>query len=226
MATRFYFTRISSGASYSTGAGWEDTISGNLVRLQLLRKTALPTLSTLTDTSSTVPITTTQDILNAKFVSDPIPPQRIIGTVSLVIRCSEDATTTNATLAVQIRVLSQDLNTQRGILFSNFDQDTEFALTASAATRIVNAQAVTELTTQPGDRIAVEMGVHATAPSVAGSAVLRYGTSAATDFALTSGLTTDLNPWIEFSQDIWDADLNNYQFVKVGDGMSTTEKIR
>ena len=227
MATRFYFTTEAFPLNPSTGTGWEQTVDGDAFRKKLLRKTALSTLSTLANQSVTVPITTTQDILSGKFYSDPIPPQRITGTVSIVIRCSENATTNNATLAVQIRVVSTDGNTQRGILFSNFNNDTEFALTASAATRIVNAQALTAVTTQPGDRIVVEMGVHAAAPTAAGSAILRFGNSAASDFALTSALTTDLNPWIEFSDTIWPGDLNNYRFVNSADrAISVTEKIR
>lgn len=226
MATRFYFPAEGSGTpniSPSFDAGWEQTGQGT--RLKLLRKSGLSTLSTIANNGTrTVPITTTQDILCNQFVSDPIPAQRIIGTVSLVIRVRESAATANVTLAVVVKVVSQDGGTVRGTLFSTFNTDTEFPTTA--ATRIVNAQAVTELTTQPGDRLVVEIGGHAAGPTAATTYTMRQGNSAATDFALTSALTTDLNPWFEMSQNIWGGVENNYSFVRVGDGMSVSEKIR
>jgi hypothetical protein len=55
---------------------------------------------------------------------------------------------------------------------------------------------------------------------------MRQGNSAASDFALTAALTTDLNPWMEFSTDIFGTKLNNYQSARVGDGMSGAERIR
>jgi hypothetical protein len=225
MATRFYLPAEGSGApsvSPAFDAGWEQT--GQATRLKLLRKTGLTTLSTLADTGTrTVPITTTQDILCNQWVSDWIPPQRITGTVSYVSRVLESALTANVSLALVVRVVNDD-TTVRGTLFSNFNLDTEFA--ATAATRIANAQAVTALTTLPGDRLVIEVGGHAAAPTAATTYTMRFGTSAATDFALTTALTTDLNPWIEFSQDIWATSLNNYSFVRGGDGLGFGERTR
>jgi hypothetical protein len=227
-ATRFYFPAEGSGApgiSPAADAGWEQT--GQMTRLKLLNKVQLATLSTLADDGTrTVPITTTQDIVCNQFISGPIPPQIIDTscTFSMVIRVLESALTANVTLAVVVRVLSSDGGTIRGTLFSNFNSDTEFA--ATAATRIVSAAAVTAVTTQPGDVLCVEVGGHAAGPTAATTYTMRQGTSAATDFALTTALTTDLNPWCEFSKDLFNVDNQNYKFLKVGDGMSTGEKIR
>lgn len=227
-ATRFYYPAEGSGTpniSPAFDAGWEQT--GQATRLKLLHKPKLTTLSTLADdTTRTVPITTTQDILCNQFVSDPIPPQRIDTscTLSSVIRVLASATTENATLAFVVKIVSQDGTVVRGTLLSNFTTGATFV--ATAATRILAASAVTAVTTQPGDRIVVELGAHAAAPSTAGTYTMRQGNSVATDFALTSALTTDLNPWIEFSTDLFATSFNNYQSVKVGDGMSTGERIR
>ena len=227
-ATRFYLPAEGSGApsvSPAFDAGWEQTAQAT--RLKLLNKLNLSALSTLTDTGTrTVPITTSQDILCNQFVSDPLPPQRFLTdtTVSAVIRVLASATTENATLAVVVKVVSQDGGTLRGTLFSTFSTDTTFL--ATAATRILAASALTALTTQSGDRLVVEIGAHANAPTTAGTYTMRQGNSAATDFALTTALTTDLNPWVEFSSDILGTQLNNYQFIKAGNGMSVTEKIR
>ncbi len=226
MPTRFYMPAEGSGVpniSPAFDAGWEQT--GQATRLKLLRKTTLSSLSTLANTGTrTVPITTTQDILCDQFVSDPIPAQRIIGTFSYVSRVLESALSANVVLDLVLRVCSQDGTVIRGTLFSVFNVDTEWPTTA--ATRIQGAIAVTPLTTQPGDRLVLEVGGRPIAPSAATTYTMRFGNSASTDFALTTALTTDLNPWMELSQDIWDADTNNYQFVRVGDGMSTSERIR
>ena len=213
-ATRFYFPAEGSGTpniSPAFDAGWEQT--GQATRLKLLLKNKLSTLSTIADNSTrTVPITTTQDILCNQFVSDPIPPQRIDTSVlfSAVIRVFESATTANVTLAVVCKIVDA-AGTARGTLFSTFNTGTEWPLTASAATRIVSQTAVTALTTQVGDRIVVEIGGHAAAPTAATTYTMRQGNSAASDFALTAALTTNLNPWCEFSDDLFAMDNNNYR---------------
>jgi len=229
-ATRFYFPAEGSGTppvSPAFDAGWEQ--NGQATRLKLLYKKGLSVLSALANTGTrTVPITTTQDILCNQFVSEPIPPQIFDTSIlfSLVIRVLESATTANVTLAVLAKVFSQDGQTARGTLFSTFNVDTEFGTTA--ATRIVAQTAVTLLTTRPGDRIVIEIGGHAAAPSAATTYTMRQGNNNASDFALTSGLTTDLNPWCEFSNDLFASPFNNFQHPKaVSAGViSTTEKIR
>lgn len=227
-ATRFYFPAEGSGApdiSPAFDAGWEQT--GQATRLKLLYKKTLSVLSTLADDGTrTVPITTTQDILCNQFVSAPIPPCRIDASclVSSVIRVLASATTENCTLAYIVKVVSNDGTVVRGTLISNFSAGASFV--ATAATRILAAAAVTALTTQPGDRIVVELGAHAAAPSTSGTYTMRQGNSAATDFALTSALTTDLNPWIEFSKDLFNVDNQNTKAVRVGNGMSASERTR
>lgn len=226
-ATRFYFPAEGSGTptiSPSFNAGWEQT--GQATRLKLLHKTKLSTLSTIADTGTrTVPITTSQDILCNQFVSDVIPPQRIDTscTFSFVMRVIESSINANVTLAVVAYVVDSG-GTARGTLFSTFTVDTEFP--TIAATRIQAASAVTALTTLPGDRIVIEVGGHAASPAAATTYTMRQGTNAASDFALTSALTTDLNPWCEFSKDLFNVDNQNYKSIKVGDGMSTGERIR
>lgn len=227
-ATRFYFPAEGSGApniSPTFDVGWEQT--GSATRLKLLRKLTLSTTSTLADdTTRTVPITTTQDVLCNQFISDTIPSQLIDTscTLSSVIRVLASATTENCTLAYVVKVVSNDGTIVRGTLLSNFNAGAAFV--ATAATRILAATAVTAVTAQPGDRLLVELGAHAAAPSTSGTYTMRQGTSAATDFALTSALTTDLNPWIEFSTDLYGTTIENYRAVKVGDGLSSGERIR
>lgn len=221
--TRFYFPIEGSGTpniSPSFTAGWEQTGQAN--RLKLLYKRTLSSLSIGGATpgataAKTIPITTTQDILAEQFVSNVIPPQRITGTVSVVIRLGESTLSANATLAVVVKVVSQDGGTVRGTLFSVFGTDTEFSVYGinGETTRIVNAQAVTALTTQPGDRIVFEVGATATAPAAATDYKMWFGDDFASDFALSSGTggASYPNPWLEFSQDLFNVDNNNYKSV-------------
>lgn len=224
-ATRFHL--VSAGATALTpafDAGWEQT--GQADRVLMVRNRLESVLTPLADSATiTVPITTTQDILCRQFIGPSMPAVNLIGTFSLVVRAFESATTANVTLAVVAKLVAQDGSNQR-TLFSTFNVDTEFALSASAATRIVNAQTITSTVGQPGDRLVIEVGGHAAAPSAATSYNLRFGNNAASDFALTSALTTDLNPWAEFSFGIFDDMFNNYEFASAGDGISVTNKIR
>ncbi len=215
-ATRFYFDPTNTPSiSPAFDAGWEQT--GTAIRRKLLYKQNIDLLIALANSAAfTVPITTTQDCLGIQFVSDPIPAQTIDTSClfSFVMRFFENATTNNAQLALIVKVWSQDANVARGTLFSNFALDTEFALSASAATRIAAQTAVTQVITQPGDVIVVEVGAHAAAPTVAGSFTCRVGDNAASDFALTTALTTDLNPWCEFSKDLFNVDNNNFRSMR------------
>jgi len=224
-ATRFHL--VSAGASPITpafDAGWEQ--NGQADRVRMVRDRLESTKVALANsTTITVPITTTQDILCRQFIGDSMPAVNMIGTFSLVVRAFESATTANVTLAVVVKLVGQDGGNQR-VLFSTFNTDTEFAASGSDATRIVNAQTITSTVGQPGDRLVIEIGGHAAAPSGAGSYNLRFGNNAASDFALTSGLTTDLNPWAEFSFGIFDDMFNNFEFASAGDGMSVSERCR
>jgi hypothetical protein len=179
-------------------------------------------ISTLTDKTITVPITTTQSILSVQFISEPLLPRRFItsDTISVVIRELESALTANAHLAYSLRLLSGGGGTVRGTLDSRFTTSTEMA--ASAKTNIFNARALVAMTAQPGDILVFEVGAFASAPTAATTATQRFGNSATSDFALTAGLTTDLNPWVELSCNLYTPDNNNYRKIKTGDGVSSS----
>jgi len=85
---------------------------------------------------------------------------------------------------------------------------------------------LTTTTGQVGDRLVVEVGGHAAGPSAGGSYTMRFGNNAASDFALTSALTTDLNPWVEISQTLHEDRFTNYQSIRADDGISVGERIR
>jgi len=225
MASRFWL--VDQGTppiSPAFDAGWEQTGQADRKRLLLKRKSE-SIVALANSTNITVPITTTQDILCRQFISDPFVSVSLVGTVSLVIRCSESATTANVTLAAVLKIVDQFGNTPR-TLFSTFNTDTEFAAAGSDATRIVNAQAITTTTLLAGDRLVLELGGHAAGPTAATTYLMRFGNAATSDFALTSALTTDLNPWLELSADLHTDDFSNTQSVRAADGISVTERTR
>lgn len=206
MSTRFYFVDQSAGVTPAVDAGWENTAS--LFRRRLYRQGRLT--STVAAVTPTITTGVTEDAIALQMVSTPIPPQEITGTVSLVTICSENDALLECTLAVVIRVVSNDGSVVRGTLYSNFNIDTEFTLNASPSTRIVNAQAVTPVTTLPGDRIVVEVGAHAASPTATNTIRIYTGNNNATDCPLTSGDTNLYNPWVEFSQDLFKSMPTNY----------------
>lgn len=232
MPSRFYFQATGSSAvNPAFDAGWEQT--GQAVRLPLALTSELAATTALTDsTAITVPITTTQDILCYQFVSDRIfMPVRLDASVlfSMVIRGLENATTNNVFLAYVLRAFTPDGGTSLGTLASSLtNAGTEFV--ATAATRIFGDASTTVVLTattigQPW-RLVIDVGGHAEGPTAAGSYTYRAGSSAASDFALTSALTTDLNPWMELSVNLNATRLNNLQGPRVGAGMSASEKLR
>jgi hypothetical protein len=126
-------------------------------------------------------------------------------TVSMVIgKCGEAASGTDSQLAYVVRVVSGDGSTIRGVIGLFHATSSEFPLIASAATRIHAARTggATNFSSQAGDRIIIEIGLHGVTPTLT-NAQMRFGDPSATaDFALTEGLTTDLVPWVELSRTV------------------------
>lgn len=202
----------------------------------MAQKNKLVAQTALTNSSAiTIPITTTQQILCHQFISDSVfTPVRITAQnlLSIVIRTSENATTNNAFLAYVLRAVSMDGGTVLATLASSMtNAGTEFPLTASSATRIfgngTTTVALTAATIGQQWRLVLDLGAHGQAPTAAGSYILRTGCNAATDFALTTALTTDLNPWMELSLNLDAVSFINYQHASCqSSGISVTERRR
>lgn len=215
MATRFYMDdAVAAPITPAFDAAWEQT--GAADRFYSQRKGQVTAIGTLANQAAkTVPITTTQQILARQYITEGMPRRtRVLARISMVIRTVESASTANVFLAWVLRAVSNDGSTVRGTLGSSMtNTGTEFPTTA--ATRIFTLAGLsgTPLTLEEGDRLVFEIGGHAQAPTAAGTYTLRFGNSAATDFALTSALTTNLNPWWELDQDLWPAVPNNQLVV-------------
>lgn len=204
MATRFYLPSAGTAplASLARDSGWTQPTSG--VSAARLPMDIQKTNTALTTTTITEPSTSTNDWCWWQFQSRPISGSfsfTTSHTFSMVVgQCAETSNGGNAHLAYSIRVVSNDGSTIRGVLKSSYTTITEYALVASAATRIIASGVLAaNVSASDGDRIILEIGIHGVTPA-AENMQMRIGDPIATaDFALTSGLTTDLCSWAELS---------------------------
>lgn len=201
MATRFYLGNSTAAPTSPTvRSDWERSIAA-FARHKLSRT---KTNSALTDVAALMGSTATSQTCWHQWVSDPLPSNiTIAGTTSLVIRGLEGAIAEDAHLAFMLRVMQGDSTTlERGLLCSVMATSTEF--TTTAQTRIHSAIANSSVNALAGDRIVLEVGIHAVTAGNTTNITLRFGDPSATaDFALTSGLTTDLVPWVELSDNVF-----------------------
>jgi hypothetical protein len=145
--------------------------------------------------------TSTSQTCWAQFISDPlVGDQTVAGTVSIVVRGLEGSTSNDVHLAFVLRIVTP-AGATRGILRTQLAAATEF--TTSAQTRIFSALALTDVNALHGDYVVMEVGLHGVTPANSTTNTLRFGDpTGVADFALTSGLTTDLVPWFELSQNL------------------------
>lgn len=201
MATRLYLQSTGAAPFNPTvsDGGWEQDSAAYVSRNMRTTKqnTALTTLSAAFGT------TATGQTRYATFVSDTLDvAQTISGTVSLVIgKCAETSTSGDAHLAFTLRVVSGS-GVHKATLASVMTTSTEFALIASAATRIHSAIAISSFAASAGDRLVLEIGIHGVTPANEVMQMRIGDPSATSDFALTAALTTDLVPWAELSQNV------------------------
>lgn len=202
MATRLYLQ--STGAAPFTPAaadgGWERDHGSHAARNMATAKANTP----LTTISGVFGSTATSQTRFHTFVSDTLNvAQALAGSVALVIgKCGETSAGGDAHLAHAVRVVDGVTGAHKATLHTRMATSTEFPLIASAATRIQSGVAITGFSASAGDRLVLEIGVHGVTP-VDEVMQMRVGDpTGVTDFALTAGLTTDLVPWLEFTQDI------------------------
>ncbi len=199
MATRFYLPSSGTSplAALALASGKWDSSGATFFRAPTaITKTQN---SALTNFANTFPSTATQQMCYAQWVSPQIEAHEftIAETYAWVIRNVEGNAAVDATTAYNIRVVSGDGVSLRGTLISTYAGG-EFATTA--ATNAATAVFTANVSAQYGDRIVIEMGARGLTPSIDYTATMRFGDPSATaDFALTSGLTTDLCPWVELS---------------------------
>jgi len=205
MATRLYLPVSGTPplVALAVNSNWE--LINNLARLPSFiakQNTALTTYTYLW------PATATQQWCWRQYQSQVLKYAynwTTADTASMVIgKCAETTTGGDTHLAYVVRVVSGDGTVIRGVIGLFHAISSEYPLIASAATRIHNVRTdgATNFSSQAGDRIIVEIGLHGVTP-VAENIQMRFGDPSATaDFALTAGLTTDLCPWVQLSRTV------------------------
>jgi len=201
MATRLYLQSTGTGAvnpAFADG-GWERDHGSYASRPMSTAKAN----SALTTVTGVFGATATSQTRYHTFVSDTLDvAQTISGNFSMVIgKCAETSTSGDAHLAYALRVVTE-AGVHRATLRTSMTTISEFALIASAATRIIAAGLVTSFACNAGDRLVLEIGIHGVTP-VNEVMQMRFGDpTAVADFALTTALTTDLCPWAELAQTV------------------------
>lgn len=211
MATRVYLpsSGTTPGISPAVGSGWTATASTGFVRINgVLTRIN----STLTDHTSASPSATNPSTyVFRQYIIGPLAAQTVSGSLTGIVRGLESATTFNATIAIAVRQVNGAGTHVNDILSVAASDNTAAAppeFGTSAATRRFNDSAesatlsLTSRTLSDGDFIVIEIGARKASTSTTATVTLRFGDSNASDFAHTDGLTTDLNPWVEFSGDL------------------------
>jgi len=143
-----------------------------------------------------------------QYVSEPIPAQTITGTFKGQIRMRQETVDDNYDrLPVVVKVVSNDGSTVRGTLLSlgYYGTTTEFDLVTPENRKIADGDSLSSVAAQADDRIVVEIGV---APSTGSGSFdsfinATFGDDSGTDLAEDETTTSSHNPWIEFSQDLF-----------------------
>lgn len=212
MATRLYLP--ATGPAWA--AGQPDPLLGSLWDLNEASVTRLPLArhsvgSARTDFVSVADTTTSVvDVqVGPQWVSAPLRAQTISGTFTLIERVLESNAAADMSLQCVIRVVDAGGNEQ-AVLYGghNAALNTTFGaegceIATTSRSRMI-AASLTPYACAAGDRIVLEVG-HRSHNTVSTSytATHRFGDpSTITDFTTGGDSSSDLVPWLEFSQDL------------------------
>lgn len=191
MATRYYLPETGAPAVSPAFSSWTETTGADRIAMVTSRIS-----SALTDEASGA-IGIGSDRLIRQYVGPEIGVVNFNGTtVSFVASVKEALGGNDSQIALGVRLfhIGGTFATLLAVLFTDVEPLTTFQ------TRIASAVALANVTSADRDRLVVEIGAGVGASG--GNVTYRFGDNAASDFALTSGLTTDLNPWVEFSANV------------------------
>lgn len=143
---------------------------------------------------------TGQKISYYRGVSDPVRTQTISGTLNLLQFVSEGAGSLDARFRIHMWVSEGDTDTARGTLLANWEgtlPGAEWPTTAAA--KDTGAITLSNVNSQDGDRIIIEIGVAADSTATGALLTSRYG---GTGITLIAGGTSSDVPTLIFSDDI------------------------
>lgn len=220
MVTRFYFaTSDPAPVAVTASASWEQIGNAQNYKLRTYAASSRFYAGGAASAAKSS-ATTTWDILNAYFVTDPVKAGTLSGTFSLAAFPTQDLAANDMYMQVVIKVVSNNGVTVRGTAYAG-----QAATTVSATPSAPNAElsvttfrsrylkdiALTPVAMQDGDRIVVEMGVRSCVATSGGTSNFFWSDAedgADLDFVadlLSSNFAVNnmLRPWIEFSADVF-----------------------
>lgn len=212
MATRFYLP--STGAapvSVAYAPVWNDTVNA-ASRLTMVTTRINSAFATITPMETTSSVAIGLDLLARQYISVPVVgAQTISGTLKGQMAMSDTSGTTLGNWMPQmvVRVFSNDGSAVRGTLHAGDTRTTNVdEITATLRNERNPATGISPVTlgsvaALDGDRIVVEVGARNQNSATANVGInVRFGDDNASDLTEGGTETTDLNPWIEFSQTI------------------------
>lgn len=201
MATRLYLANDPAPYSPATKRGAWDSAVSSVDRLLGRRRRGIGSQAQVGESSTTLNF----DVLNVRFVSDPIKAVSFSGTAELAIPWRENDANANMVQHLHVYVTTGDSDTPRGTLISDNIDTTEFLVHATNFDVIhLSGVSVSSVSASDGDRIVMELGYQAqNSVNTAFNASPKYGGAVSDQGTADTGLTqTDTRcPWIEFSTD-------------------------
>ena len=232
MASRFYFTNVTPGASLANNLTW--TTAGSAYELGLLPKGAASAANTVQTSVTVGSGATTGKLLQwGRFVSPPaVRAGTLGGTISGVLGMVRSSGTFTAVPKIHIWVSQGDTNTVRGAVLLNSANITGISggnlPTTAAGVAIPSTSLSGSVSVQAGDRLVVEIGwtnTSGTTSTFSGSMwrgvpmVLSSETgnqevtpaAAAADLAAAGTNHTTIPGWLDFSSadNIWSTKFEN-----------------
>ncbi len=210
MPTRIYLPSTSNAPSITpaVGTGWTATATTGFTRLIAADKQKTSTAFFNHASASPSAVSPSTAVMR-QYILGPLVAQTVSGTLTGVIRGLESNANLNSTVAIAVRQVSStgthvaDMLSATVVASDAATTPPEFTTTAATRRFQDAAEAVslplTSRTFTAGQYIVIEIGFRKAGTSTAFTTTLRFGDVAATDFAHADALTTDLNPWVEFS---------------------------
>lgn len=204
--TRFHIARLTAAdISPAFDAEWEHTSSTLRRAMNVAGYNDTIVGTAVTDGTATAD----RNVLMFQFVSDAIAAGPISGTLKGQIQALEAAPGLDARMQMIVRVVSNDGSTFRGTLYG---PDTAALSSEFASTRTNRnaprggAVTLTTVPAQTNDRIVIEIGYRKHAASASGATLYVGAVTASADLPEDETTTTmTLNPWFEFSADLYTA---------------------
>lgn len=202
MATRMYLANDPGPYSPTTKRGaWDATVS-SVDRLLGNRRRGIGSQAQVGESSTTLNF----DVLNVRFISDPIKAVTIAGPLEVTIPWRENDANANNVMHMHAYVTTGDSDTPRGTLLTDYIDVTEFVVSATLFDVIhISGISLSSVAASDGDRIVFELGYQAqNSVNTAFNASPKYGGLVSDQGTADTGVAQNASscPWIEFSDTI------------------------